>query len=303
MTLNEAKPLPNDFTFGDHIAEHMLEVHWKPGRGWRQPEIRPLHNFAFSPFSKSLLFGLGSSDGFAAYKSPKGEVLLFRPKYNFNRFINSSREIFFPKFEYIDYIKCLTKLIQANKTWVPDFPSGLYIKPLMFTEEESFTLTPANEIIFTMIAFPFKPIHGSGPIKLMLAHDLAKNAAGGSGGLYLSANYAHGMKYLQKALNAGYQDVLWMDSDRNVTETNTSNFFMVWTNEKNKTEFVTPMLRGSILPGAIRDTIIMVVGRNKEINLRSIRIPMDELIRAGKEKRVRVINDSRYTKYLYVEQK
>eukprot|EP00826_Nyctotherus_ovalis_P049982 TRINITY_DN6080_c0_g1_i19.p1 TRINITY_DN6080_c0_g1~~TRINITY_DN6080_c0_g1_i19.p1 ORF type:complete len:316 (+),score=36.17 TRINITY_DN6080_c0_g1_i19:61-1008(+) len=286
MTLKEPAPMPKEFSFGSHVAEHMLEVHWNDKDGWAAPEILPIHNFSFSPFSKSLRFGLSSSDGFAAYKSAQGEVLLFRPHYNFKRFINSSRELFFPKFEYKDFIKCLGKLIKANETWIPEFPAGLFIKPLMFTEEASLTPSLPSKAVLTIITFPFKPMHGSGPIKLMLAFDEAKNATGGSGGHYLPANYAYGMRYLQTALNSGYQDVLWMDSEGYVTETNTSNFFMQWANAKGETELVTPSLRGSVLPGVTRDTLIILLSKNKNVNFKTALIPMKELIKAGSEKRV-----------------
>jgi len=264
----------------------MLEVHWSSSSGWSAPVICPVHNFSFNPYNKSLQFGLSSSDGFAVYKSVKGQALLFRPRCNFNRFINSSKELYFPKFEYKDYIKCLEKFIQSNKTWIPNFPSGLFIKPLMFTEEEDLVASACKKVILTMIAFPFKPIYGDGPIKLMLAHDEAKSAHGGTGGSCFPANYAYSMKYLQRALNAGYQDVLYMDSETNVSEASTSNFFMVWSNEKNQTELITPVLRGSVFPGVIRDTLMMLAGANKTLKVKSISLPMKEFIKAGKEKRV-----------------
>ena len=278
--------MPKEFSVGSHIADHMLEINWSSKNGWTKPKIVPVHNFHFSPFNKSLQFSLAATDGFVAYKSTAGKIMLFRPFLYAKRLCKTNDELRFPEFEHLELVRCLEELVKADKDWVPDYPGGLLIRPLLFTNECGLCPYPPQGLTLIATSTPFKPPY-NGPIKLMLEMKHAKNVPGGSAGAYLPANYGITLKTLQYAKSKGYQEVLWMDSSRHITETCTSNFFMVWTNKLNVTELVTAPLKNAVLPGIIRDTIIMLAGEYKKIKFRSEEILIDDLVLAGKEKRVK----------------
>ena len=69
-------------------------------------------------------------------------------------------------------------------------------------------------------------------------------------------NYAPTIKVLEKAEKKGYHQVLWLYK-RNITEIGASNFFFVSKDQEGKNELVTAPLDGVVLPGVVRDSILV----------------------------------------------
>jgi len=83
-------------------------------------------------------------------------------------------------------------------------------------------------------------------------------AGGSRGASAKTANYLESILALQKAAPEGYQDVLWSNSDGEITEASTANIFFI-ARQGDEVEFVTPPAASGILLGITRDTLIAVM--------------------------------------------
>lgn len=68
-------------------------------------------------------------------------------------------------------------------------------------------------------------------------------------------NYGPSIMLSKQAERRGYSQVLWL-VDGKVSEVGTSNIFFFWKNN-GEDELVTPALDGTILPGIVRDSILV----------------------------------------------
>jgi branched-chain amino acid aminotransferase len=81
----------------------------------------------------------------------------------------------------------------------------------------------------------------------------------------------------------------WFDlriDDHQLTEVGTMNLFVLWKNESNELELVTPPLDGAILPGVTRDSILSLARGWNEFKVSERKVTMPELREAVKNNRV-----------------
>jgi branched-chain amino acid aminotransferase len=90
-----------------------------------------------------------------------------------------------------------------------------------------------------------------------LCTDYVRAAPGGTGEAKCAGNYAASLVAQQKAIDAGCQQVVWLDAVKheNVEEMGGMNLFFVY-QEGGRTKLVTPALNGALLPGITRDSIL-----------------------------------------------
>lgn len=74
--------------------------------------------------------------------------------------------------------------------------------------------------------------------------------------------------------------------DHQLTEVGTMNLFVLWKNESNELELVTPPLDGAILPGVTRDSILSLARGWNEFKVSERKVTMPELRDAVKNNRV-----------------
>jgi len=77
-----------------------------------------------------------------------------------------------------------------------------------------------------------------------------------------TGNYLKSILALQKAEKAGYQDVLWSNSDGEITEATTANIFFM-EREGDNVSFVTPSHQSGILMGITRQKVIELLQFSK----------------------------------------
>lgn len=71
-------------------------------------------------------------------------------------------------------------------------------------------------------------------------------------------NYAPTIQVLTQAEKKGYHQVLWLVQNK-ITEIGASNFFFAWNNKEGEKELVTAPLDGLVLPGVIRDSVLVIL--------------------------------------------
>ncbi|ESR39395.1 Branched-chain-amino-acid aminotransferase 3 [Citrus sinensis] len=96
---------------------------------------------------------------------------------------------------------------------------------------------------------------GIAPINLVVEHELHRATPGGTGGVKTIGNYAAVLKAQSAAKAKGYSDVLYLDCvhKRYLEEVSSCNIFVVKGNV-----ISTPVIKGTILPGITRKSIIDV---------------------------------------------
>src|SRR3954471_10834478 len=71
--------------FGHFFTDHMLEADFENGE-WKNVEIRPYQPLLINPSLAALHYGQAIFEGIKAYKSPNGEIAIFRGNENYKRF-------------------------------------------------------------------------------------------------------------------------------------------------------------------------------------------------------------------------
>lgn len=92
-----------------------------------------------------------------------------------------------------------------------------------------------------------------------------------------TGNYLSSILAMEKAESEGYNDVLWINNDNEITEASTANiFFMARTGDN--IEFITPPAHSGILLGITRNTMIDLI-RNAKIPVSEQIVFSDEIAR------------------------
>ncbi|XP_074589308.1 branched-chain amino acid aminotransferase 2, chloroplastic-like [Curcuma longa] len=232
-----------------------------------------------SPSSGVLNYGQGIFEGLKAYRKEDGSILLFRPEENALRMRMGAERMCMPAPSVEQFVDAVKLTVLANKRWVPPTGKGsLYIRPLLIGSGAVLGLSPAPEYTFVIFVSPvgnyFK--EGLAPINLLVENEFHRAAPGGTGGIKTIGNYASVLKAQKKAKENGYSDVLYLDSTHKkyLEEVSSCNIFVV----KNKV-ISTPEIKGTILPGITRKSIIDVaLGQGYQVEERAVSV--DEVLDA-----------------------
>ena len=82
------KEKPSDSSklgFGRYFTDHMFMMNYTEGKGWHDPRIVPYAPLSLDPAAMCLHYGQEVFEGMKAYRTPQGEVVLFRPEKNMQR--------------------------------------------------------------------------------------------------------------------------------------------------------------------------------------------------------------------------
>lgn len=115
-------------------------------------------------------------------------------------------------------------------------------------------------------------------IALKVDERYARSAPGGTGSAKTAGNYAASLLPGDLARREGFDQVLWLDGaeHRYVEEVGQMNIFFRF-----RDEVITPELRGTILPGVTRDSVLVLL-RDFGVPVAERRISIDEVMQAGR---------------------
>jgi branched-chain amino acid aminotransferase len=276
------KPDQTKLGFGTHFTDHMLNMDYTRDLGWHNTRIEPYAPFALNPATMVLHYGQGIFEGMKAYRRKDGNVQLFRPRDNFNRLNYSARKLCMPEIDVDHALNGLKQLIQVEREWVPGAEgTSLYIRPTMIATDPFLGVRASYTYRFFIILSPVGAYYAEGfnPIKIMVTREHVRAVRGGVGDTKTLGNYAASLLAGQKAHDAGYTQVLWLDGvdQKYVEEVGSMNIFFVI-----KNELITPSLSGSILPGITRDSVLKLA---QQWNMPAVerKIAIDEVIAAQKD--------------------
>ncbi|PKA58128.1 Branched-chain-amino-acid aminotransferase 5, chloroplastic [Apostasia shenzhenica] len=285
--------------FGLVPTDYMYIAKCAKGGTFIEGELKPFGPIQLSPSAGILNYGQvfgtqhilflhqldvnslfqGIFEGLKAYRKEDGSILLFRPEQNALRMSIGAERMCMPSPSVKQFLEAVKQTVLANKRWVPPPGKGsLYIRPLLMGSGSVLGVAPAPEYTFLIFVSPvgnyFK--EGLAPINLFVETEFHRATPGGIGGVKSIGNYSAVLKAQSMAKANGYSDVLYLDSiyKKYLEEASSCNVFIA----KDK-KVTTPAIKGTILPGITRKSIIEVAG-TQGFEVEERLIPIEELLNA-----------------------
>ncbi|KAF8104901.1 hypothetical protein N665_0166s0082 [Sinapis alba] len=266
--------------FGLKPTDYMYVMKCNLDGEFSNGELQRFGNIEVSPSAGVLNYGQGLFEGMKAYRKQDGKnILLFRPEENATRMRNGAERMCMPAPTIDQFVQAVKATVLANKRWVPPAGKGsLYIRPLLMGTGAVLGLAPAPEYTFLVYVSPvgnyFK--EGVAPINLIVESEFHRATPGGTGGVKTIGNYAAVLKAQSIAKSKGYSDVLYLDCvyKRYLEEVSSCNIFIVKDNV-----ISTPEIKGTILPGITRKSIIDVA-LTQGFKVEERNVTVDELLEA-----------------------
>ncbi len=244
----------NNLVFGRSFSDHMLMVDYKDGV-WQTPQILPFGPISYSPAMMSLHYGQAIFEGMKAYKSPTGEILVFRPEENWKRLNKSAERMCMPEVPEDVFMEGLSELLRLDSAWIPATEgSSMYIRPFMFSTDEYVGVSPSKTYKFMIFTCPVGAYYTK-PIRVRVETKYIRAAHGGVGFSKNAGNYGGSLYPTKLAVDAGYDQIIWTDASEHkfVEEAGTMNLMFIIDGA-----LVTAPTGDTILDGVTRKSILQV---------------------------------------------
>merc|ERR1719158_1006980 len=206
------------------------------------------------------------------------------------RMNNSASRLCLPTFDGHELLHCISELLLLDKDFCPFKPGySLYIRPTMIATDTTLGVHASRAAKLYVILSPCGPYYKTGfaPVQLFSSTQFVRAWPGGTGGNKAGCNYAPTIFPQKAASQYGYQQVLWLfGEDQRLSEVGTMNVFVVFKDEQDNVELVTPPLDGTILPGVTRDSILHLAREWNEFKVSERTVTMKELQEAVEKGRV-----------------
>lgn len=265
----------NNLGFGRIFSDHMFIADFRDGQ-WTDNRIIPYGDLALSPASSMIHYGQSIFEGMKAYRSPQGDILLFRPFENQKRLNVSARRMAMAEVPEDVFMEGLSELIRLDRGWVPDGEGrSLYIRPFLMATDEYIGVKASDTYKFMIITTPVGYYY-SEPLRVMVETEFFRAVQGGVGYTKVSGNYGRSLYPTQLAKHEGYDQLIWTDSreHRYVEESGTMNLMFVIDDV-----LITPPLGDTILAGITRDSVL-TLARDWKMKVQERRIAVDEIFDA-----------------------
>ena len=278
----KAKPDWDNLGFGKYFSDHMFIMDYDEGRGWHDARIVPYQNLSLDPACMVFHYAQEMFEGLKAYRTPNGEIQLFRPQKNIERMNKTNERLCIPQLDPDDVLDAIKAIVATEKDWVPvKDGTSLYIRPFIIATDVQLGVHPSKSYKFMIIVCPVGSYYAEGikPVKIFVEREYVRAVKGGTGFAKVGGNYACSLIGQQKAEAMGYSQVLWLDGveHKYIDEVGAMNVFFVIDGV-----VVTPALdEGNILPGVTRNSCIQIL-QKMGYKVEERRLALDEVIEAYK---------------------
>ena len=264
--------------FGNVFSDHMFSMVYDDG-AWQAPEIVPYGPVSVPPANAALHYGQAVFEGLKAFIGRDGVVRVFRPDQNARRLDASCARMCVPPIDKAIFFGAFEQLIAIDHEWIPrKRGQALYIRPIVFATEQQLEVRPASSYRFIVMTGPVRAYFDAGmsAVALKVAEDYTRSSPGGTGDAKTAGNYGASLYPGELARREGYAQVLWLDGieHRYVEEVGAMNIFF-----RIDDTIVTPELRGTILPGVTRNSVLTLL-QDAGHRIEERRIAIDEIIDA-----------------------
>jgi branched-chain amino acid aminotransferase len=260
--------------FSSVFSDHMFSAECHHGQ-WSAARVQPYGPITLEPSVSALHYGVSVFEGLKVHRGPTGAPLLFRVAENARRLQRSAARLAMTLPPEALFLDGLRELIRIDQSWVPPADAGaLYVRPILFSIDPAVRVKPAEHFRLLIFTFPYGSYY-SAPVDVVATERYVRAFAGGTGDIKPGGNYAASLIAEEEARSIGFHSVMWLDSreHRYIEECGVMNAFFVVGDE-----VITPPLKGTILPGVTRDSVIALL-RAMGIRVREEPIAIDELLR------------------------
>ncbi|KAL8893797.1 MAG: hypothetical protein Q9192_004913 [Flavoplaca navasiana] len=252
---------PEELVFGRTFTDHMLSIEWTASEGWLRPRITPYQNLSLDPATCVFHYAFECFEGMKAYKTPNGDLRLFRPDRNMRRLNRSAERIALPTVDGQAFTDLIARFVKMEERFVPAARGySLYLRPTLIGTQRTLGVGPPGSALLYLIASPVGPYYPTGfkAISLAATSSAVRAWPGGVGDRKLGANYAPCIVPQLEAAKRGYHQNLWLFGEEEiVTEVGTMNFFVCMKERgTGKKMLWTAPLDGTILEGVVRESVL-----------------------------------------------
>ena len=279
---NNSKPNIEWDTLGFNVTEtkSMFRATCALNEKWSGGELIPYGEISLSPFAGVLNYGQGVFEGVKAFRSSKGNVVLFRTDMNGKRMAFSTKRICMPEMDPGFFVDAVMKTVKDNIDYVPPYGKGsLYIRPVVWGTAPILGVSPTTEYTFMVIVSPVGPYFKGGikPLNLKVNTDYHRAAPKGIGNAKAIGNYSASLFPLMEAKTAGFDENIYLDAkeEKFVEELGSANMFIY-----KDGVLKTPALNGSILGGITRKSVCQVASDLLGMTVIETEITVDDLLGA-----------------------
>ena len=266
----------NNLPFGRNFSDHMFVADYENGE-WKNLQIVPYGEISMSPAASALHYGQAIFEGIKAYKQQNGEIVIFRPQSNFERFNISADRMVMPAVPEDIFMQGMVQLINLDRDWVPSNEGqSLYIRPFMFATDPVIGVHASETYKFIIITGPTGAYYPK-PLKVKIETHYARAVEGGVGYAKTAGNYARSLYPTQQAQKEGFDQLIWTDAKEHayIEESGTTNVMFVINNV-----LITPSSRDTILDGVTRNSIL-ALARAWGMEVEERRVTVAEVIAAA----------------------
>lgn len=268
--------------FQYHDLPYSYHEEFRDG-AWQGGELTTASTLTLSEAAEVLHYGQEVFEGLKAYRTATGQINLFRPQANAERFVNSANRLMMTPYPEDHFLAAVKQVVAANADFVPPFGSGgtLYIRPFMIGTEPVVGVTASRTYSFHVYATPVGAyVQGLTPMPYTVS-DYDRAAGAGTGQAKTAGNYAGSLLPELAAKKAGFADCLYLDPRQHqyIDEFSGANFFGI----TKEGQFVTPK-SDSILPSITKRSLLQVatdLGLDPVEKKIAIDTDLDQLAEAG----------------------
>ncbi len=271
----------NNIDFAKVYSDHMFISQYR-NEDWGNHHILPYGNLSISPANPTIHYGQSIFEGMKAYRSPQGEILLFRPLDNFRRLNISAERMCMPHLPEEVFMEGLRELISLDRDWVPDVGgTSLYIRPYMFSADEYIGIRPSENFDFMIISCPVG-MYYTKPVRVKIETHYTRAAAGGTGYAKAGGNYGGSLYPAKLGQEQGYDQLIWTDAKEHkyIEESGTMNVMFLIDDV-----LVTAPAGDTILDGITRDSVI-TLAKDWGMKVEERKVSVEEVIDAAKSGRL-----------------
>lgn len=261
--------------FGYLKTDWNIRCYFRNGK-WGELETSSSEYVNIHIAATGLHYGQEAFEGMKAFRGKDGKVRVFRWNENAERLRRSAAGIRMAEVPEEIFKEAIWKAIRMNERFIPPYGSdaALYVRPVMFGTGAEVGVKPAKEYLFIVFVTPVGPYFKEGikPVDMMICRDSDRAAPLGTGHIKVGGNYAASLMAVEKAHQAGYANVVFLDAKEKkyIDECGPANFFGIKDNT-----YITPE-SPSILPSITNKSFIRLaedMGMKTEIR----KIPIEEL--------------------------
>lgn len=201
----------DNLEFGKTFSDHMFIMDYENGK-WVNGKIIPFQPIPMHPAMSAVHYGQSIFEGLKAYKSKSGQVNIFRPKLNAQRFAESAKRMCMPEVPESIFLEAIRSLIELDQNWVPAKDGySLYIRPFMFATDHFVGIKPSETYKFMVLTSPVG-VYYSEPVRVKIEELYTRAAVGGVGRAKAAGNYGAALYPAKQCQLEGFHQLIWTDA-------------------------------------------------------------------------------------------